>query len=193
MLPQPDRKNNGDSLSQRVGFWLGLGLFLALLLTPPPASMHQAVHAKFATEIQADVARTLKLAGETSAAPDSDAYLMAERQAVSARAHMMIAAAAVTVLVACWWITVALPIPVTSLMPLALLPLVGAVPIKQAAIPYANSNVFLFMGGFIIALGLERWGLHRRIALHIVHLVGTSRATIVLGFMLASAFLLTIE
>ena len=60
-------------------------------------------------------------------------------------------------------------------------------PVPLAARPYANSNVFLFMGGFIVALGIERWGLHRRMALHIVALVGTSRRTIVLGFMLATA------
>ena len=97
--------------------------------------------------------------------------------------------AAVTALVACWWITVAVPIPVTSLLPLLLFPIVGVLPIKQVAIPYADANVFLFMGGFIIALGIERWGLHRRIALHIVRVIGTGRRTIVLGFMLASAFL----
>jgi sodium-dependent dicarboxylate transporter 2/3/5 len=101
----------------------------------------------------------------------------------------MMATAAVTALVACWWISVAIPIPVTSLLPLVLFPFVGVMSVKDAAIPYANSNVFLFMGGFIIALGIQRWGLHRRIALHIVQVVGTGRATLVLGFMLASAFL----
>ncbi len=164
-------------------------MFVVLLLTPPPASMHVAVRAQFADAIAADVGRLLEHEGQTGVAADSDVYRRAERRAVADRARVMMSAAAVTALVACWWITVAIPIPVTSLLPLVLLPLVGVVPIRQAAIPYANSNVFLFMGGFIIALGVERWGLHRRIALHIVRLVGTSRATIVLGFMLASALL----
>jgi sodium-dependent dicarboxylate transporter 2/3/5 len=101
----------------------------------------------------------------------------------------MMATAAVTAWVACWWISVAIPIPATSLLPLVLFPLVGVMSIRAAAGPYANSNVFLFMGGFIVALGVQRWGLHRRIALHIVNVIGTGHATIVLGFMIATAFL----
>jgi len=178
-----------EGLAPRVGFWVGLVVFGLLLLIPPPASMQRAVRALFADEIQAEVAGLPEFAGQAGADTDSQAYRQAERRAVADRARVMKAAAAVTALVACWWITVALPIPVTSLLPLVLLPLVGVVPIKQAAVPYANPNVFLFMGGFIIALGIERWGLHRRIALHIVRLVGTGRSTIVLGFMLASALL----
>jgi sodium-dependent dicarboxylate transporter 2/3/5 len=122
-------------------------------------------------------------------APDSDVYNAAKAKAVRARAHLMMGAAAVAVLTACWWITVAIPIPVTSLVPLVLFPLVGVLPIRAASAPYADPNVFLFMGGFMIALAIERWGLHRRIALHIVRIIGTSQATIVLGFMIASAVL----
>lgn len=181
--------DDGAPLARRIGFWLGLFLFAFLLFTPPPGSTHKAVRAHFAEQIRADVARFLEHTGQVDATPDSETYRQAECQAVADRAHAMMAAAAVTVLVACWWITVAIPIPVTSLLPLVLFPLVGVMPIRQAAIPYANSNVYLFMGGFIIALGIERWGLHRRIALHVVRLVGTSRSTIVLGFMLASALL----
>ena len=94
-----------------------------------------------------------------------------------------------TALVACWWITVAVPIPVTSLVPLALFPLLGVLPVKSTAVCYADANIFLFMGGFIIALGIERCGLHRRMALHIVRLIGTGQGTIVLGFMVASALI----
>ncbi|MHC4235531.1 MAG: SLC13 family permease, partial [Planctomycetota bacterium] len=156
---------------------------------PTPESMRAAVREEFADRIPDEVNRILGPEQGSVVAADSSGYRRAEERAVEGRARVMLAAAAVTALVACWWITVAVPIPVTSLLPLVLFPLVGVLPIGQAAAPYANPNVFLFMGGFIIALAIERWGLHRRIALHIVRIVGTSRATIVLGFMLASAVL----
>ncbi|MGD8452625.1 MAG: SLC13 family permease [Phycisphaerae bacterium] len=179
----------GPTWTQRIGFWLGLALFIGLLAVSPPTSMHRAARLHFRTELAADVNRMLARAGTPDAPPESAEYQAVEDRAVQARARIMMGAAAVTALVACWWITVAVPIPVTSLLPLLLLPLVGVLPVRQAAVPYADANVFLFMGGFVIALGVERWGLHRRIALHIVRIVGTGRSTIVLGFMIASAVL----
>lgn len=97
--------------------------------------------------------------------------------------------AAVTAFMAIWWITEAVPIPVTCLLPLALFPLLGVLDMGAAAAPYANELIFLFMGGFFIAAAMERTGLHRRIALTIVDAVGTSPSRLVLGFMLATAFL----
>lgn len=97
--------------------------------------------------------------------------------------------AAVGVLMAVWWMSEAAPIPVTSLLPLVLFPLLGVAPVAAAAAPYANPLVFLFLGGFLIALGIERWGLHRRMALTIIGRVGTRPGRIVAGFMIASAFL----
>jgi solute carrier family 13 (sodium-dependent dicarboxylate transporter), member 2/3/5 len=97
--------------------------------------------------------------------------------------------AAVAVLMAAWWISEALPIPATALVPLVAFPLLGILPPVQAAAPYANPVVFLFLGGFLLALALQRWGLHRRIALAIVASVGTQPDRLVLGFMLATAFL----
>ncbi|MCP4591059.1 MAG: SLC13/DASS family transporter [bacterium] len=187
-VPKTD-SDKGEPPARRIGFWLGLVLFAALLILPPPASMRRAVRQTYQDQIPLNVAALLGASNGAPAGPESAEYRQTEDQVVAHRAKVMQSAAAVTALVACWWITVAIPIPVTSLLPLVLLPLVGVIPIKQAAVPYANPNVFLFMGGFIIALGIERWGLHRRIALHIVSRVGTSRSTIVLGFMLASAFL----
>jgi sodium-dependent dicarboxylate transporter 2/3/5 len=90
---------------------------------------------------------------------------------------------------ALWWITEALPIAATALMPLVLFPLLGVTDIDGAATPYANPLIFLFMGGFIIAQAMRAWNLHRRIALNIVRAVGTSPSSIVVGFILASAFL----
>mgnify|MGYP006278292977 CR=1 FL=1 len=96
---------------------------------------------------------------------------------------------AVGLLMAFWWITEAIPISVTALLPLVLFPVLGAGTIDEAAGPYANPLIFLFMGGFMIALAMQRWNLHRRIALSIIRAVGTAPRAIVFGFMLAAAFL----
>lgn len=97
--------------------------------------------------------------------------------------------AAVVVLMAVFWTTEAIPISATALLPLVLFPVLGILQMPDASAPYANEIVFLSMGGFFIALGMESTGLHRRIALSIVAMVGTEPRRLVLGFMLASAFL----
>lgn len=96
---------------------------------------------------------------------------------------------AVTLLVVVWWITEAIPLAATALLPLILLPLLGVVAFPAAAASYADPIIFLFLGGFIIAAAMERWNLHRRIALEIIRFTGTSPQRLVLGFMLATAFL----
>lgn len=97
--------------------------------------------------------------------------------------------AAVAVLMAVWWMTEALPLAATALLPIVLFPALGVLPAGEATAPYANHLIFLFMGGFFIAVALQRWGLHRRLALAVVAIVGTEARTVVLGFMLATAFL----
>ncbi len=97
--------------------------------------------------------------------------------------------AATTALTATLWITVAIPIGATSLLPAVLFPLLGVLPARDVAPVYMRDLVMLFIGAFIIALGLERWGVHRRMALWIISRVGNSRRNLVLGFMVASAFL----
>ena len=97
--------------------------------------------------------------------------------------------AAVAVLIAVWWITEALPIPATSLLPLVLFPLLSVMKGKDVAATYMNSSIFLFMGGFLIALSLEKWQLHRRIALNILKLLGDRPRRLILGFMIATAVL----
>lgn len=94
--------------------------------------------------------------------------------------------AAIVTLMAIWWVTQAMPVAVTSLLPLALFPVLGVQPAKVVAQSYLGDSSFLYLGGFIIALGIERWGLHRRIALLTVTAVGTSPKRIVLGFLLAT-------
>ncbi|MBD3217007.1 MAG: hypothetical protein GF310_01935, partial [candidate division Zixibacteria bacterium] len=97
--------------------------------------------------------------------------------------------AAVAVWMAVWWITEAIPIAATALLPVALFPLLGVAEGREIATKYFNHIIFLFMGGFIIALALQRWNLHKRIALKIMLIIGTSPSRIILGFMAASFFL----
>lgn len=95
--------------------------------------------------------------------------------------------AAVTLLMVTWWISEALPIAVTALLPLVFFPLLGIQSAAQTAAPYADHNIFLFFGGFCIALAMERWNLHRRIALHVIAFVGYRPRQLILGFLVATA------
>ena len=99
------------------------------------------------------------------------------------------AVAATTAWVAAWWIGEAIPIPATSLLPIVLFPLTGALDVDATTAPYANDLIFLFMGGFFIAMAMQRWDLHRRIALRTIRAVGAGPKRIILGFMIATAFL----
>ncbi len=91
--------------------------------------------------------------------------------------------------VAIWWITEALPIAVTALLPIVLFPLSGGLSLKETTASYGHKYIFLFIGGFILAIAIEKWKLHKRIALTIIKLVGTNVVNIILGFMIATAFL----
>ncbi len=97
--------------------------------------------------------------------------------------------AAVTALMAIWWISEAIPIPATSLLPIALFPILGVMKSAAACGPYSNHLIYLFMGGFFLAVTMERWNLHRRIAIHTIKAVGTSPGRMILGFMIATGFL----
>jgi solute carrier family 13 (sodium-dependent dicarboxylate transporter), member 2/3/5 len=90
---------------------------------------------------------------------------------------------------ACWWLTEAIPLWATALLPLVLLPLTGTRTIQAAITPYFHPLIFLFLGGFILALSMERWGLHKRFALGTLRVVGTRPRNMVAGFMVASALL----
>ncbi len=97
--------------------------------------------------------------------------------------------AAVALLMAVWWVSDAIPLFATALIPLIAYPLLGIMSGRETAPIYFNSTIVLFIGGFMIALTMEKWHLHRRIALNIIHTVGGGPGRIVLGFMLAAAFL----
>jgi solute carrier family 13 (sodium-dependent dicarboxylate transporter), member 2/3/5 len=95
----------------------------------------------------------------------------------------------ILLLMAIWWATEAVPVAVTALLPLALFPLLNVVDFQSAANPYANKNIYLFLGGFILALGIESSGLHKRMALKMIISVGSSGSSLIGGFMLVAAFL----
>lgn len=97
--------------------------------------------------------------------------------------------AAVAVLMGIWWMTEAIALPATALLPMVLFPILGVDTFKNAASPYASDTIYLFMGGFVLALAMQKWNLHTRIALGIVLLVGTSPRRLVAGFMIASGFM----
>lgn len=99
------------------------------------------------------------------------------------------AAAAVLIWMAVWWVSEAAPLAITSLLPLILFPFLGVMPAREAAAPFADRIIFLFLGGFLLALGMEKWGLHRRIALSALSLVGTRTIPIIGGVMLTTGIL----
>ena len=96
---------------------------------------------------------------------------------------------ATAALMAIWWVTEAIPIPATALLPVILFPALGVMSGSEVTQPYANHLIYLFLGGFLIAVTIEKWNLHRRIALQTIRLVGITPNRIILGFMLATALL----
>jgi sodium-dependent dicarboxylate transporter 2/3/5 len=129
--------------SSQLGFYLGILLFVTILLIPTPEGLNDS-------------------AWKT---------------------------AAVAILMATWWIGEAIPIYATALLPIVLFPVLGIASIGSTTAPYANPLIFLFMGGFIIAIAMQRWNLHKRIALRIVNFVGVKPSSIIVGFIISSAFL----
>ncbi|HLT86085.1 MAG TPA: DASS family sodium-coupled anion symporter [Sphingobacterium sp.] len=100
-----------------------------------------------------------------------------------------LAVLACTVWVAYWWITEALELAVTSLLPIVIFPLSNAAPIAEVTSAYGHPFIFLFMGGFIIGLAIQKWDLHKRIAYKIIGVMGTGEKKVILGFLIATAFL----
>ncbi|GAA3965137.1 DASS family sodium-coupled anion symporter [Allohahella marinimesophila] len=99
------------------------------------------------------------------------------------------AALGLLLFMATWWSTEAIPIPATALLPICLIPALGLGTIKEATAPYANPLIFLFLGGFALGLSMQRWNLHRRIALVTLRMVGSQPRRQIAGFMAATAFL----
>jgi sodium-dependent dicarboxylate transporter 2/3/5 len=105
-------------------------------------------------------------------------------ESLSPEAHKT---AALFLLMGVWWATEAVPVAVTALVPLALFPLLGIVDIQSAANPYANKTIYLFFGGFLIATAIQKWNLHKRIALFVLENTGSNGASLILGFMITAA------
>lgn len=114
------------------------------------------------------------------------ALVFFQPEGMSTEARAILAA---TLWIATWWITEAVPIAATSLLPIVLFPLSGGLALGDTSKAYGHPLIFLFLGGFFIAAAIEKWGLHKRIALNIIKLVGSEPARLVLGFMLATALL----
>lgn len=113
-------------------------------------------------------------------------YFLVESPGLSLEAKAMLALAA---WMAIWWISEAIPIAATAFLPLIFMPLLGILPISKVSANYMHPTVMLYMGGFLLATGIEKWALHRRIALNIINLLGTDLRRIVLGFILATGIL----
>lgn len=95
----------------------------------------------------------------------------------------------VATLMAIWWVSEVVPIPVTALTPIVIVPLLGIASIKEVTAPFANPTIYLFFGGFMLGMAMERWNLHKRIALNIMLTTGVKPSRQVAGFMIATAFL----
>ncbi len=95
----------------------------------------------------------------------------------------------VAVLMAIWWVTEVVPLAITALLPVVLFPIFGVMNGKDVSSTYFNHVIFLFIGGFLVALAMQKWDLHKRIAIRILLITGSSPARILLGFMLATSFL----
>lgn len=165
------------SLSKKIGLFLGPSVALLMLLIGPPASLAESlVDAVQSGRLSLDIL-------DPAAANGIDA------DALTTRAFIAWGTGALLVWMGIWWATEPIPIPVTSLLPLVVLPLLGASNVATVGASYGSHIVLLLLGGFIIALGIERWDLHKRIALYIISAVGTSPKALIAGFMLATALL----
>lgn len=98
-------------------------------------------------------------------------------------------AAGVGLIMGALWMTEALPVPVTAMLPVVLFPILGVATVKETTAPFSDQVIYLYMGGFMLSLAMQRWGLHRRIALKIISITGTRERSIVWGFIMATAFL----
>ena len=118
--------------------------------------------------------------------PDTYTNALGETQPFS---HAAKACLAVVVLMGIYWFTEAIPIAATAIIPVAVFPILGIASLKDTCIPYGSSTIFLFLGGFLLAAGIQRWNLDRRLALYTIRIMGTKPQQISAGMMIATALL----
>ncbi|GEM_PF-1226 len=186
---------------QKITLFVGAILFLAIIAMPVPQTfvdtaitlvvtdkdlVNEAASLGFVTINKGKIDKVLKTQEFLDWIKGKDEKLYKN---IMKKASDMKAVAALAILMAVWWIGESIPLPATALLPLAILPLLGVQKITAVAPNYASKIIFLFMGGFMIAAAMTRWNLHKRLALLIVNAIGTSPRKIILGFMIASAFL----
>ncbi len=201
VLTQKHEDHHKYTKRQKVSLFLGILLFLAILLLPVPSTfvesalknaklsediLSEAQKLGYAEVVDGKIKRVLNLEAMLSLVKEKSPK---NYEAIMKKAKDMKSVTALTVLMAVWWIGEAIPLPATALLPLVVLPVLGVSKINEVAPNYASKVIFLFMGGFMIAAAMMKWNLHRRLALIIVNAIGTSPKKIVLGFMVATAFL----
>ncbi|AGK61109.1 anion transporter [Archaeoglobus sulfaticallidus PM70-1] len=196
---KPD-KHHRYTTRQKISLFLGLLLFFAVIAMPIPQTFLDSAikNAKLSDEIVSEALASGLLVkdGSKYKAKDISAFLewLEQKDAkaygeIVKKARDMKSVLALTVLMAIWWIGEAIPLPATALLPLVVLPFLEVSQITDVAKSYASKVIFLFMGGFMIAAAMMKWNLHRRLALIIIDFIGVTPRKIVLGFMIATAFL----
>ena len=134
----------------------------------------------------ARIGRSVRTAGLLAGPLAMIAFVLLGGEGMAADARVVLGMA---MWMALWWMSEAVPLAVTSLLPLVILPLFTSLGFGAASAPYASNIVYLFMGGFMLGLAMQRWGLHRRIALAMLVAVGSGQRRLIAGFMLATAAL----
>ncbi len=175
-LSSPDMLN-GRSRHQVIGLFLGPAIASVMMIAGVPDSLVDFMGSLDSSDIAAV---------ENSRLANAFANDTWDPQAAADTAWRT---AAIGVLMAIWWATEAVPIAVTALLPLVVFPLFSVANIQDTSAPYANKVIYLFLGGFIVAFAIQRWNLHRRIALNVLQIAGGNGKSLVGGFMLASALI----
>ena len=185
---------------QKISLVLGALLFILVAFMPTPTTFVESAikNAKFSEDIVNSAIQEGLLVkdGKKLKATDVQGFLSwlkeKDKKAhdeVLKMAYKMKIVLALAILMAVWWVGEAIPLPATALLPLVILPLFGVDNIKNIAPHYASKVIFLFMGGFMIASAMMKWNLHKRLALIIISAIGVSPKRVILGFMVATAFL----